>query len=176
LVNAQEAGGELSLKAERLNMYNHAPKDYICPFCLLVRGIENEHTSIKQSDLVYHNDHVSSFIALRKWPNNVGHVLVIPNKHFENIYELPIGISLEIQKTAKVIALAMKEEYSCDGLLLLQRNEPVGEQRIWHYHLHIIPRYANDNFHLTQRELFPADERAKFARRLRNKLKGSLAI
>ena len=152
-------------------MYNHAPKDYICPFCLLVQGIENEHNQIKRTDLVYQNDQVTSFIGIRKWPNNVGHVLIIPNEHFENLYDLPIEVSVEIQKTAKAIALAMKEVYACDGMTLLQRNEPAGEQRAWHYHLHVIPRYENDNWHLSQRQSFPADERANYALRLRAKLK-----
>jgi histidine triad (HIT) family protein len=155
-------------------LYNHAPKDYICPLCLLVQGVENEHNHIKRTDLVYQNDQVTSFIGIRKWPNNVGHVLTIPNEHFENIYDLPIRVSVEIQKTAKAIALAMKDVYSCDGVMLLQRNEPAGEQRTWHYHLHVIPRYENDNLHLSQRQPFPADERAEYALRLGAKLKTGL--
>jgi histidine triad (HIT) family protein len=139
---------------------------------LLVQGIENEYNSIRQTDLVYQNDRVTSFIGIRKWPNNAGHVLTIPNEHFENIYDLPIEVSVEIQKTAKAIALAMKDAYSCDGVMLLQRNEPAGEQRTWHYHLHVIPRYENDNWQLSQRrQPFPAVERAECVLRLRAKLK-----
>jgi len=135
-------------------MYSHTPKNYICPFCLLVQGIENEHNSIKQSDIVYRNDQVTSFIGLRKWLNNAGHVLTIPNEHFENIYELPITVSIEVQKTARAIALAMKEAYSCDGTMIIQRNEPAGGQRAWHYHLHVIPRYENDNWEYAKDNLF----------------------
>ncbi|MBN1878214.1 MAG: methyltransferase domain-containing protein [Anaerolineae bacterium] len=155
-------------------MYNHAPKDYVCPFCLLVQSIENEHNAIKQTDLVYQNDRVTAFIALRKWPNNIGHVLIIPNEHFENIYDLPIGVSTEIQKTAQAIALTMKEVYSCDGIMILQRNEPAGDQRAWHYHLHVIPRYENDNWPFSQRLPFPADERAEYAQRLKAKIEAHL--
>lgn len=155
-------------------MYTHAPQDYICPFCLLVRGIENEHNAIKQTDLVYQDDNVTSFIALRKWPNNAGHVLTIPNQHFENIYDLPIEVSVEIQKTARAIALAMKEVYSCEGVMLLQRNEPAGGQRAWHYHLHVIPRYENDNWDHSQRLPFPADERAEYALKLRARIETNL--
>lgn len=154
-------------------MYNHAPIDYICPFCLLVQGVENEHNRVKMTDLVYQNNHVTSFIGIRKWPNNIGHVLIIPNEHYENIYDLPKKVSLEIQKTAKAIALAMKDVYSCDGVMLLQRNEPAGEQQIWHYHLHIIPRYENDDLDLSHRQPFPADERAKYALRLKANLESS---
>ena len=155
-------------------MYNHAPKNYICPFCLLVQGIENEHNSIRQTDLVYQNDIVTSFIALRKWPNNAGHVLTIPNEHYENIYDLPITISAEIQKTVRAIALAMKEVYSCDGIILIQRNEPAGGQRAWHYHLHVIPRYENDNWQHSQRQPFSADERAEYAEKLKTKIESGL--
>ena len=135
-----------------------------------MQGIENEHNSIKQTDIVYQNDRVTSFIGIRKWPNNAGHVLTIPNEHFENIYDLPTEVLVEVQKTAKAIALVMKDAYSCDGVMLLQRNEPAGEQRTWHYHLHVIPRYENDNWHLSQRQPFPADERKECARRLQAKL------
>jgi histidine triad (HIT) family protein len=139
-----------------------------------VQGVENEHNWIKQTDLVYQDEQVTSFIGLRKWPNNVGHVLIIPNEHFENIYDLPIGISAEIQKIAKAVALAMKAVYSCDGVILLQRNEPAGEQLTWHYHLHVIPRYENDNWHLSQRQPFPADERAEYALKLRTAIETNL--
>jgi histidine triad (HIT) family protein len=85
-------------------MYYHAPIDHIWPFCLLAKDVENEHNRIKQTDLIYQNDFVTSFIGLRKWPNNAGHVLTIPNDHFENLYDLPITISTEIQITAKAIS------------------------------------------------------------------------
>ena len=152
-------------------MYNHAPKGYICPFCLLVQGIENEHNSIRQTDIVFQNEHITSFIGLRKWPNNVGHVLTIPNEHFENIYALPPGITVEIHKAAKAIALAMKAAYSCDGVMLIQRNEPAAGQLAWHYHLHTIPRYEGDDWKHSERLPFPANERAEYASRFRNSLK-----
>ena len=155
-------------------MYNHAPNDYVCPFCLLVKGIENEHNSVKQTDIVYQNDEVTSFIAMRKWPNNVGHVLIIPNQHFENIYDLPMEFAGKIQEVARITAIAMKTAYSCDGIMLRQHNEAAGEQLIWHYHLHVIPRYENDNLHLSQKQPFPANERAECALKLRTEIKATL--
>ena len=155
-------------------MYNHAPNDYVCPFCFLVKGIENEHNSVKQTDIVYQNDEVTSFIAMRKWPNNVGHVLIIPNQHFENIYDLPMEFAGKIQEVARITAIAMKTAYSCDGIMLRQHNEAAGEQLIWHYHLHVIPRYENDNLHLSQKQPFPASERAEYALKLRTNVKATL--
>jgi histidine triad (HIT) family protein len=50
-------------------MYNHAPENYACPFCLLVAGIENEHVHSVQSDIVYHDDSVTALIGSHQWKN-----------------------------------------------------------------------------------------------------------
>jgi histidine triad (HIT) family protein len=111
---------------------------------------------------------VTAFMAVRRFPNNQGHVLVIPNQHFENIYDLPVEFAFPIHKLARTVALAMKATYQCDGILIRQHNEPAGGQHLWHYHLHIIPRYKNDDFIGSQKEPFPTTERAAYARILRN--------
>jgi histidine triad (HIT) family protein len=107
-------------------------------------------------------------MATRKYPNNQGHVLIIPNKHFENIYDLPVDISSKIHALSRDVALAMKSEYQCDGILLRQHNEPAGDQNIWHYHLHVIPRYQNDDFYNSRKSPFEVDERAEFSQKLKN--------
>ena len=150
------------------NMYNHAPPDYVCTFCLLIQGRESTQTQLKQTDIVFQNADITALIATRKYPNNPGHVLIIPNEHFENIYDLPLEISAKIHSLSREIALTMKSEYRYDGIMLRQHNEPAGDQNIWHYHLHVIPRYLNDNLHVSQKRLFEAKERAQYAQRLRN--------
>lgn len=102
-------------------------------------------------------------MATRCFANNQGHVLVIPNQHFENIFDLPVEIGAEIHKLAQTIAFAMKATYQCDGILIRQYNEPTWGQHIWHYHLHVIPRYSGDDFDISRKMPFPADERAKYA-------------
>ena len=149
-------------------MYNHAPSEYICPFCLLIQGKESTKSHLKQTDIVFQTTDATAFMATRKYPNNQGHVLIIPNQHFENIYDLPNEILAKIHALGREVALAMKSEYRCDGIMLRQHNEPAGDQNIWHYHLHIIPRYRNDDFHSAQKSPLDAEERAQFARKLRN--------
>jgi len=105
-------------------------------------------------------------MATRRFPNNQGHVLVIPNQHFENIFDLPIEITPHIHQLAKAIAGAMKATYHCDGILFRQQNEPAGGQHIWHYHLHIIPRYQNDDFNFSRKRHYPTNQRAELARKL----------
>ncbi len=151
-------------------MYNHAPDNYACPFCLLVQGIDSKQW-VKLTDIVYQNDDVTAFMATRKWPNNTGHVLVIPNTHFENLYDLPMDVAAKIHDVAKAIALAMKVAYTCDGIMLRQHNEPDGGQHIWHYHLHVIPRYKNDQLHASQKQPFPINERAAYTLKIIAQLK-----
>jgi histidine triad (HIT) family protein len=147
-------------------MYNHTPSDYNCFFCCLVNKIECADNDLQQSDIVHQNQEVTAFMAMRRFPKNPGHVLVIPNQHFENIYDLPDDFGGQIHRLAKSVALAMKATYHCDGILLRQHNEPAGGQHLWHYHLHVIPRYENDGFDFSQKEPFLASERAQYAQML----------
>jgi len=146
---------------------SHAPANYICPFCLVAQGVENEHVWTKQDDVVYRDAFVTAFIAASCWPNNKGHVLIIPNGHYENIYELPDALSAKIHALEREIALAFKEVYRCGGVSSRQHNEPCGNQDVWHNHLHVFPRYPNDNLYKTSREPFPPGERKLYADRLR---------
>jgi histidine triad (HIT) family protein len=148
-------------------MYNHAPKDYACPFCLLLQGINNEHVLSIASDVFFKGDEVTALISSHQWPNNLGHAVVIPNQHFENIYDLPTALGCQIYTVARQVALAMKTVYDCDGVSTRQHNEPDGNQDVWHYHLHVFPRYADDNLYGTHRAEMSAEERARYAQKLR---------
>jgi histidine triad (HIT) family protein len=151
-------------------MYNHAPENYLCPFCMLVQGAEHKDVRSVQSDIIYHDKDVTAFISSHQWPNNHGNVIIVPNEHFENIYDLPINYAIGIHRVAKKIALAMKAAYSCDGISTRQHNEPAGNQDIWHYHLHVTPRYTGDQFYTTRPEPMAVSERAKHTMRLRDYL------
>ncbi|MBI3952773.1 MAG: HIT domain-containing protein [Candidatus Doudnabacteria bacterium] len=121
-------------------MYNHAPKNYKCPFCLVKKNF-NKH-------FILHRDKgITSFISNMEWPPNSGIVLVVPNKHFENLYEIPVKLLAKIHVYSKKLALAMKKTYKCDGILIRQHNEPIGNQTVFHYHIQIVPRYNKDNFY-----------------------------
>jgi len=151
-------------------MYNHAPENYSCPFCLLIAGVENEDVHSVQSDIVYHDDTVTAFIGSGQWKNNHGNTIVVPNEHFENIYDLPISRAQDIHRVAKMLALAMKAAYACDGVSTRQHNEPAGSQDVWHYHLHVVPRYNVYNCYGAQREPMSVSERAMHAEKIRTHL------
>lgn len=152
-------------------MYNHAPENHPCPFCRVAQGIEDEFVLTKQADIVFQNERVTAFVSSHWWPNNPGHVIVIPNEHFENLYDLPDDVSAEIHRVEKIVALAFKSSYVCDGTSSRQHNEPAGGQDVWHYHLHVFPRYENDNLYQLDRRQATADERLPYVKRLKDYLK-----
>jgi histidine triad (HIT) family protein len=151
-------------------MYNHEPEHYLCPFCLLVQGIESERVLSVQSDILYQDGRVTALISSHQWPNNHGNVLIVPNEHFENIYDLPVNYAADIHRAARMVAIAMKRAYGCDGVSTRQHNEPAGSQDVWHFHLHVTPRYRDDDFYTTRRELMAVEERAMHAEKIKRVL------
>ena len=101
-----------------IKLYNHAPEGYICPFCLVAKEAikENIH-GLEESDIVYRDDFITAFIPHGWWDNNKGHVIIIPNPHFENLYELPAVYSAKIHGFEKEIAIVFKEVYKCVGVI-----------------------------------------------------------
>jgi histidine triad (HIT) family protein len=153
-------------------MYNHTHRDYKCPICLGIKGIENKDTLIKKSDIVFRNRLVTVFVASFFIGKNLGHAIIVPNKHHENLYDLPNLVGKEIFALSKKVALVMKNAYGCDGITILQNNEPAGDQHAFHYHLHVFPRYKNDNFskNLTNKKLASQKVRKVFAEKLKKSL------
>lgn len=153
-------------------MMTNAPKDYICPICLGVEGTENSDTLLLQQDLVYTDDMVSAFINSFFIDTNEGHVIVVPNDHFENIYDLPEKVGHRVFDVAKKVAIAMKASYKCDGITTRQNNEPAGDQHAFHYHFHVFPRYDGDNFNENSmnKRLAEPEERKMFANKLKSEL------
>ena len=94
-------------------MQSHAPPGYECPFCRLLRGVETEHNRL--DDIVWRDERTTAFISPRWWPNNHGHVLVIPNEHVENLYAIDDELLGAVYATVKRVAIALKTAYGCDG-------------------------------------------------------------
>ena len=155
---------------------SRAPKDYICPICLGVQGIENDHTLMKQSDVVYKDDLVTGFVnSFFSGKKNNGFVIVVPNEHFENLYVLPAKYGHRIFEVAQKIAIAMKQTYGCDGITTRQNNEPEGDQHAFHFHFHVWPRYKDDDFNKQipeEKWLAEPTLRATYAQKIRTVLEG----
>jgi len=146
----------------------NAPQDYVCPICVALNGTENEDTLMHQSDIFYKDDLVTGFINSFSLGGVVGNALVIPNKHFEHIYELPEEYGHRVFEVLQKIAIAMKQAYKCDGITTLQCNEPAGWQHAFHYHHHVMQRYTNDDFiiKMLNKAIVPKEEKADYAKKL----------
>ncbi len=153
-------------------MYNHAPTDYKCPICLGVQGIENEDTMLKQSDLVYRDDKTSVFINSFFINGNEGHLIVVPNKHIENIYDLDAESGHAIIDTVQKMSVVLKKAYNCQGITLRQNNEPAGDQHAFHFHLHIFPRYDGDKFNTEggNKRASTLEERQQYIQKIKDQL------
>lgn len=91
----------------------------------------------------------------------------MPDQHFENMYELPKEYAGEIHQAAQLVAFAMKDTYRCDGITTRQHHEPAGSQDVWHYHLHVYPRYKQDLFYFTRGLQTKPEKRVISAERLK---------
>lgn len=152
---------------------SHAPENYDCPFCRIVNGGQNPGYTT-QDDVIYRDERVTAFIASHWWPNNPGHVLIVPNRHIENIYDLTPDVAVYVYELARQVAIALKEVYGAEGISTRQHNEPAGYQEVWHFHLHVFPRYNHDYLYdLTfQRRLTTPDERRPYAEKLKRYFDG----
>ncbi|MCP3742575.1 HIT family protein [Rossellomorea sp. BNER] len=104
-----------------------------CIFCKIIDG------EIPASK-VYEDEHVLAFLDISQVTK--GHTLVIPKVHKENVYELTPKIASHLFSVVPKITNAMKTEFNPIGLNLLNNNGELAGQSVFHFHLHIIPRYG----------------------------------
>ena len=120
-----------------------------CIFCKIVKGEIPCFT-------IYENEYVLAFADIN--PILTGHTLIIPKRHAENIWEIEEADLEAIHRASRLIAGAMKSALQPDGIALLQLNGRAVNQVVMHYHLHLIPRNADDPaLAMTQWELVPGD-------------------
>lgn len=140
-------------------MFNHEPQNYLCPYCEIAEGNFSDEMETNKEDVIYKDDIVTAFISPCWWKKNKGHVIIITNSHIENLYDLPNELSVKIHELEKKIALAMKEAYRCEGISTSQQNEPCSGQVVWHYNLHLIPRYEGDGLYKSKWHTSKPEER-----------------
>lgn len=106
-----------------------------CLFCKIIDGSIPSYT-------VYEDDRVKVFLDIN--PNNDGHLLVIPKEHKANLYEMDDDTLIYMLNIIKEkLKLILSDKLNIDGLTISQNNDY--GQEVKHYHLHLIPRYENDN-------------------------------
>lgn len=110
-----------------------------CIFCKIANG-EIPSATIYEDELF----RVIMDIA----PASKGHAIILPKNHMANIFELEQKEGEAILLVAKKVATAMKDELGCDGINILQNNGEAAGQTVFHLHVHLIPRYKEDQVHI----------------------------
>ena len=110
-------------------------KDNNCIFCKIANG-EIPSRTIEENDMFR--------VVLDVGPATKGHALILPKEHYRNLFDLPEDVAAEAVKMAKKIALRMKDKLNCDGVNIVQNNEEAAGQTVFHFHMHVIPRYKDD--------------------------------
>ena len=114
-----------------------------CIFCKIAKGEIHSAT-------VYEDSHFTVILDVN--PATKGHCLIIPKEHFDNIYDLDGETAGKLFALATCIARAMRDALKCDGLNLVQNNGEIAGQTVFHFHMHIIPRYKGDSGSLKWQE------------------------
>ena len=119
-----------------------------CIFCKIIDG---EIPAVKVLD----EELVIAFMDIN--PSSKGHMLVVPKRHAENIFEIPESDLAATVKAVKRCAKAVKEALNAEGITILQLNGKASDQIIPHFHIHIIPRWENDGLPVSTWEMKQGD-------------------
>ena len=114
-------------------------RDENCIFCKIANGEI-------PSTTVYEDDDFRVILDLS--PASKGHALILPKEHYANLYELPDEAASKVLIVAKNVVAKMTKALGCDGYNLVQNNGEVAGQTVFHFHMHLIPRYKEDQLGL----------------------------
>ena len=111
-------------------------KDENCIFCKIANGEIPSKT-------LYEDE--AFRVILDLGPAAKGHALILPKSHYANLYELPEETASKAMLLAKKMAAQITDKLHCDGFNIVQNNGEIAGQTVFHFHMHLIPRYENDN-------------------------------
>lgn len=110
-------------------------KDADCIFCKIAAGEIPSKT-------IYEDEQFRVIMDIS--PATRGHALILPKEHYANIYEIPEEIAADVMKLAKKLATEMTQTLHCDGFNIAQNNGEAAGQTVFHFHMHLLPRYNED--------------------------------
>ena len=120
-----------------------------CIFCKIANGEIPSRTLYEDKDFR---------VIMDLSPATKGHSLILPKEHYANLFELPEDVSGRAMILAKKMASVVKEKLDCDGFNLVQNNGECAGQTVFHFHLHLIPRYRDDNQKISWKVTSPTAE------------------
>lgn len=146
----------------------NAPIGYDCPFCRIAATLPKPDA---ESAVVLVTTRVFAFIPLHHYGDIRGNCLIAPRLHYENVLDIPESLGNDFFRATRLLAGAMQKAFNCEGISTRQHNGPAGNQDVWHYHLHVFPRFHDDGLWGGDKALYTAEERLEVAGRLRAALR-----
>ena len=132
-----------------------------CIFCKIVKGEI-------PSNKVYEDDKTIAFLDIN--PVSKGHTLVIPKNHCNDIFDMREEDAKAVMAASKRVANAAMQRLGAAGVNLLNANRKAAGQEVFHYHMHVIPRYENDGMKLFPIEKYKESDFKATAEKIRNPL------
>ena len=133
-----------------------------CLFCKIVAGKI-------PANKVYEDENVLAFLDIA--PNNPGHTLAIPKKHYETYLDTPDETLGDLSVKIKKIATGVKKATGAEGMNIFVNAHKAAGQIVPHLHVHIIPRYFSDNFKHWASKKYAEDEAEKIAEKIKEEIK-----
>ncbi|MCI9400859.1 MAG: HIT family protein [Lachnospiraceae bacterium] len=124
-------------------------RDENCIFCKIANGEVPSRTLYEDNDFR---------VILDLAPATKGHALILPKNHYKNLYEIEEETAAKVMPLAKKMAVEITQKLGCDGFNLMQNNNEIAGQTVFHFHMHLIPRYNNDNQNLVMKPQQATDE------------------
>ena len=124
-------------------------KNENCIFCKLANGDIPTATLYEDDDFR---------VILDAGPASKGHALILPKEHYANLYELDDELAAKVLVLAKKMITKLTDILGCDGYNIVQNNGEAAGQTVFHFHLHLIPRYNNDGQKIAWEKGSPSPE------------------
>lgn len=126
-----------------------------CIFCKLSNGVF-------PTNKIYEDDDFT--VILDAGPATRGHALILPKEHYSDIYEIPDETAAKAFVLAKKMAQLLTEKLHCEGFNIVQNNGELAGQTVFHFHIHLIPRYKDDGQRIGWKPGKPSDDELKAIR------------
>ncbi len=123
-----------------------------CIFCKLANHVFD-------TNIIYEDDDFT--VILDAGPATRGHALILPKEHYADLYEMPDELLAKAAVLAKKLVVALTPRLHVDGYNIVQNNGETAGQTVFHFHIHLIPRYKDDGQVIGWKPGKPTDEELK---------------
>lgn len=136
--------------------------DESCIFCRIAK-------QQAPASIIYDDKSVMAFLDIR--PLNLGHTLVIPKTHYMDLFDIPKDVLCQVHTVAKQISSAIKTATEADGISIIQQNGKAAGQDIFHFHVHVVPRFEGQKLpHFSELKQVDRDKLDELAEKIKRQL------